>query len=78
MSRINNRTGTAVGPKRTAETAPEPSVKSPASQSAVASREEIARLAYQLWDERGRPEGSPDADWFRAEKQLLDLRSESA
>jgi hypothetical protein len=76
MSRISNRTGTAVGPRRTAGTAtPEPSAETPATQAAVANREEIARLAYRLWDERGRPEGSPDEDWFRAEKQLLDARS---
>jgi hypothetical protein len=28
--------------------------------------ESVARLAYILWAERGRPEGSPDDDWFRA------------
>ena len=26
----------------------------------------IARLAYNLWVERGRPEGSSEEDWFRA------------
>ena len=26
----------------------------------------IAKLAYRVWEERGRPEGSPDVDWFRA------------
>jgi len=30
-------------------------------------QEEIAELAYQLWIERGRPEGSPEEDWFRAQ-----------
>jgi hypothetical protein len=33
-------------------------------------REEIERLAYQLWLERGRPEGTPDEDWLRAERLL--------
>lgn len=33
-------------------------------------REEIARLAYQLWEERGCPVGSPELDWERAEKAL--------
>jgi hypothetical protein len=28
----------------------------------------IERLAYQLWRERGSPIGSPDEDWFRAER----------
>jgi hypothetical protein len=29
-----------------------------------------ALLAYQFWLARGRPEGSPDQDWFMAEEQL--------
>jgi hypothetical protein len=32
---------------------------------------EIERFAYELWEERGRPLGSPDVDWFRAEATLL-------
>jgi hypothetical protein len=32
--------------------------------------EQINRLAHQLWQERGRPEGSPDVDWYEAERQL--------
>jgi hypothetical protein len=28
---------------------------------------EIAQTAYYLWEERGRPEGSQEDDWFRAE-----------
>ncbi|HEY4009293.1 MAG TPA: DUF2934 domain-containing protein [Acidobacteriaceae bacterium] len=34
------------------------------------SYEEIARLAEQLWNERGRPDGSPEVDWLRAEQTL--------
>jgi hypothetical protein len=30
----------------------------------------IATVAYQLWEERGRPYGNPDPDWFEAERQL--------
>ena len=30
----------------------------------------IVDLAYQLWIARGCPEGSPEVDWFAAEKQL--------
>jgi hypothetical protein len=26
-------------------------------------------LAYKLWEERGRPVGSPDRDWLRAERE---------
>ena len=30
----------------------------------------VARLAYKLWEERGRPSGSPEVDWFAAERAL--------
>ena len=33
-------------------------------------QEQIANLAYQLWQARGCPEGSPEEDWYRAEEQL--------
>jgi hypothetical protein len=32
--------------------------------------EDIAALAFALWQERGCPEGSPEVDWFRAEEEL--------
>jgi hypothetical protein len=32
--------------------------------------ETIAKLAYQLWSQRGKPEGSPEVDWFHAEHLL--------
>ncbi len=34
---------------------------------------EIAALAYELWQARGCPDGSPDEDWFRAAEQLRSL-----
>ena len=34
-------------------------------------REQTEKLAYQLWEERGRPLGSPDHDWLRAEQELI-------
>ena len=36
--------------------------------------EEIERLAYQLWEERGRPDGNGLEDWNRAEEILLKSR----
>ena len=30
----------------------------------------VAKLAYELWTQRGRPVGSPDIDWFAAEKAV--------
>ena len=34
-------------------------------------QESIAKLAHALWEHRGSPYGSPEADWFEAEQQLL-------
>jgi hypothetical protein len=34
------------------------------------THKEIARLAYQLWERRGRPLGSPEIDWYAAESAL--------
>jgi len=33
-------------------------------------QQQTALLAYQFWVERGWPVGSPDEDWFRAERAL--------
>lgn len=30
----------------------------------------IAQQAYQYWEQRGRPFGSPEEDWFRAEREI--------
>ncbi len=30
----------------------------------------VAKLAYQLWEQRGRPLGSPEVDWFAAEQAV--------
>jgi Protein of unknown function (DUF2934) len=32
--------------------------------------DEIAALAHELWEARGRPEGSPQEDWFQAAEEL--------
>ena len=52
----------------------------PAAQSAATNgqyeasceitREDIARLAYTFWQQRGCQGGSPEDDWFRAENEL--------
>jgi hypothetical protein len=39
-------------------------------QTQNSSHEEIAVRAYQLWEERGRPIGSPEEDWSRAENEM--------
>jgi hypothetical protein len=30
----------------------------------------VQELAYQYWEKRGRPLGSPEIDWFAAEKAV--------
>jgi hypothetical protein len=35
------------------------------------TQESIAIRAYQLWQARGCPEGSPEVDWLQAEDELL-------
>jgi hypothetical protein len=30
----------------------------------------VAKLAYKLWEQRGRPLGSPEVDWFAAERTV--------
>lgn len=35
-----------------------------------ASHEDIERRAFQLWQERGCPVGSPEVDWAQAEDEL--------
>ena len=38
-------------------------------QPAQEYREETAKLAYNLWQARGCPIGSPEEDWFAAERE---------
>jgi hypothetical protein len=54
------------------------SVTEISSQSARIGRpepedpEEIAALAYALWQARGCPHGSPEEDWFQAKQELTE------
>jgi hypothetical protein len=34
----------------------------------------IAQRAYEYWNERGCPDGSPEEDWYRAERELKSHR----
>ncbi len=43
----------------------------------LSRRPEIEALAYQLWQDRGRPEGSPEVDWLEAERMLEETGNES-
>ena len=37
------------------------------------SESDLATRAYFLWEERGRPVGSPETDWFRAQQEPAGL-----
>jgi hypothetical protein len=37
---------------------------------AAFGHDDIAALAYELWQAKGRPEGSAQEDWFQAAEQL--------
>ncbi len=34
----------------------------------------IAQLAYEYWTQRGCPMGSPEEDWYRAERDIRNRR----
>jgi hypothetical protein len=38
--------------------------------SETQNRDQIAVVAYALWQARGCPDGTPDEDWFRAEREI--------
>lgn len=50
--------------------------KNPA-RDARTLHEQVSDLAYRLWEARRRPFGSPNADWFLAERLVNDYRLES-
>jgi hypothetical protein len=37
----------------------------------ISMQEDIAKLAYALWQQRGCPQGSAIEDWLEAERSLL-------
>jgi hypothetical protein len=37
--------------------------------------EQIELRAYEFWEERGRPLGTPEVDWFKAEHELTESES---
>ena len=38
------------------------------TQKGEPSYDDIERLAYELWQERGSPQGSPEIDWLKAQR----------
>ena len=42
-----------------------------APDEATRFTEQVAALAYALWEARGAPEGTPEEDWYQAEHVLV-------
>jgi len=67
---------TKAAPRRKPAPAAAKKPAAPSAGKAIASAEpapgdqEIQRLAYELWEERGCPEGSGEEDWARAVEML--------
>jgi hypothetical protein len=38
-------------------------------EAVVRPHEEVARIAQSYWEARGRQGGSPEEDWYRAERE---------
>ncbi len=80
-----SRAKVAVKPQSVDETAPIPAAAgeleqafptvSDASLDPAKEREEIARLAYLLWEARGGQGGSAEEDWLRAEREVMRRRA---
>ena len=69
----------AISPRQTSNVAPQKS----AATSMTASRHEvtkdvIAKRAYIIWEQQGRPQGHDMANWLLAEKQLKQEQSFTA
>ena len=54
-------------PTKQSEHAPEPA-------ETFVPHSDIAALAFQLWNDRGCPDGSPEEDWYQAERHLTTKR----
>jgi len=51
-----------------------PEMSAPSTELRLTTHEQLASLAYALWQARGCPEGSPDTDWRQAEQELTASR----
>lgn len=64
----------ASGQKAPRKRAAQPVVKTanevPVELDLANYHDEVARLAYHLWEARGRVHGNPDEDWFRAQEEF--------
>jgi hypothetical protein len=52
---------------------PTPKTSSPA----ILNEHDVANVAYRRWVYRGCPQGSPEEDWFQAERELQSINRSS-
>ena len=76
--RTNPKTGSpkkrSALPRTSRRRGAQPKSDEPVASATVSEdtiRDEIARLAYLFWEERGGAGGSPEEDWLRAEQEIL-------
>ena len=55
------------------------SITEPPNESALAdtkheNQQKLAALAYEFWQARGCRDGTPEVDWFRAERDLAESK----
>ncbi len=60
----------ALAPASKIEAAQASETNQEALSSAISKREKVALLAYAYWLQRGCQGGSPEEDWFRAEREI--------
>jgi hypothetical protein len=46
-----------------------------AKRTRHAEQQDTPTVAYELWQQRGSPFGSPDIDWFQAEQKVRELQA---
>lgn len=57
-----------VAPAATAQASPATAKPANAAVNHAVESDQVARVAYFLWLERGATPGNPEQDWFRAER----------
>jgi hypothetical protein len=79
MSEQVKKTKAPAKPRATAATAKKTTAKKQTVAEKVTAttptHAEIALLALQYWAERGRQHGEDQADWLRAERELMEMAS---
>jgi hypothetical protein len=66
---LRRRSAANSAPVRTGATPTEAQEPEPPSVSPL-DEQDIADRAYRRWVDRGCPQGSPEEDWFEAEREL--------